>query len=86
MPTISEFFGIVISMYWRDHNPAHFHARYGEFEALVRIDTLEVIRGSLPKRALALVLEWASEHRAELNEDWELCRALATPNPILPLE
>ena len=86
MPTISAFFGIVISMYWRDHNPAHFHARYGEFEALIRIDTLEVIRGSLPRRALALVLEWASEHRAELNEDWELCRALATPKPISPLE
>ncbi|WP_246257374.1 DUF4160 domain-containing protein [Pararobbsia alpina] len=64
----------------------HFHARYGDFEALIRIDTLEVIRGSLPKRALALVLEWASEHRAELNEDWELCRALATPKPISPLE
>jgi hypothetical protein len=86
VPTISAFFGIVISMYWRDHNPAHFHARYGDFEALVRIDTLEVIRGSLPKRALALVLEWASEHRVELNEDWELCRALATPKPISPLE
>lgn len=52
----------------------------------MRIDTLEVIRGSLPKRALALVLEWASEHRAELNEDWELCRALAAPKPIQPLE
>lgn len=86
MPTISVFFGIVISMFWRDHNPAHFHARYGDFEALVRIDTLEVIRGSLPKRALALVLEWASEHRAELIEDWELCCALATPKPIRPLE
>jgi len=86
VPTISAFFGIVISMYWRDRNPAHFHARYEEFEPLIRIDTLEVIRGSLPGRALALVLEWASEHRAELNEDWELCRALATPKPISPLE
>ncbi|WP_206950604.1 DUF4160 domain-containing protein [Trinickia acidisoli] len=86
MPTISVFFGIVISMYWRDHDPAHFHARYGEFEALIRVDTLEVIRGALPKRALALVLEWASEHRAELIEDWQLCRALATPKPIAPLE
>lgn len=86
MPTISAFFGIVISMYWRDHDPAHFHARYGEFEALIRVDTLEVIRGSLPKRALALVLEWASEHRAELVADWELCRALAAPKPIAPLE
>lgn len=86
MPTISTFFGIVISMYWRDHNPAHFHARYGEFEALIRIDTLEVYAGSLPKRALVLVLEWASDHRAELNEDWQLCRALAAPKPIEPLE
>lgn len=57
MPTISVFFGVVISMYWREHGPPHFHARYGEFEALVSIETLEVIRGHVPKRALAMVLE-----------------------------
>ncbi|MGH8654930.1 MAG: DUF4160 domain-containing protein [Gammaproteobacteria bacterium] len=86
MPTISVFFGVVISMYWREHGPPHFHARYGEFEALVSIETLEVIRGHVPKRALAMVLEWAAEHRTELMENWRLCRAKANPNPIPPLE
>lgn len=86
MPTISTFFGIVITMYWREHEPAHFHARYAEYEAIISIETLEVIRGSLPRRALALVLEWAAVHRAELLEDWRLCRALQMPKPIQPLE
>jgi hypothetical protein len=86
MPTISAFFGIVITMYWREHGPAHFHARYGEFEAIVGIETLDVSRGGLPRRALALVLEWAAVHRAELMENWRLCRANQMPKPILPLE
>jgi hypothetical protein len=70
MPTISSFYGILIQMFWRDHAPPHFHALYAEHEALIDIRTLEVIEGGLPKRALALVLEWASEHRSELSEDW----------------
>ena len=86
MPTISAFFGIVITMYWREHEPAHFHARYGEFEAIVGIETPEVLRGALPRRALTLVLEWASVHRGELAEDWRLCRANQMPRPIQPLE
>lgn len=86
MPAISVFFGIVVSMYWREHQPPHFHARYGEFEALINIATLEVIRGRLPKRAHALVLEWAVEHRTELAENWALCQAKAMPKPIQPLE
>jgi hypothetical protein len=57
MPTISIFYGIVIQMFWADHAPPHFHALYAEHEALVDIRTLDVIRGSLPRRALALVLE-----------------------------
>src|SRR2546430_1192190 len=69
MPTISSFFGIVVTMYWREHEPAHFHARYGEFEAIVGIETLGVLRGTMPRRALALVLEWAAEHSDELMED-----------------
>jgi hypothetical protein len=73
-------------MYWREHDPPHFHARYGEFEALIEIATLAVIRGSLPRRALALVLEWALEHRTELMENWQICRDKATPRPINPLE
>ncbi len=86
MPTISVFFGIVITMYWREHEPAHFHARYGEFEAIIAIGTLEVLRGSLPRRALALAGEWAAAHREELREDWRLCRANQMPKPIQPLE
>jgi len=70
MPEISRFFGIIIKMYYREHNPPHFHAEYQEFKAEYNINTLEIIGGELPKRANALVLEWAAEHRAELLDDW----------------
>lgn len=86
MPTISQFFGIMIQMFWREHAPPHFHALYGEHEALIDIRTLEIIKGSLPKRALALVLEWAAQHRAELMEDWNLCQSKQLPKSIAPLE
>lgn len=86
MPTISQFYGILIRMYFADHAPPHFHAIYGEAEALVDIRTLEVIEGALPRRALAFVLEWASQHRTELMEDWTLCAARKSPQPIAPLE
>jgi hypothetical protein len=86
MPTISVFYGIVIQMFWKDHSPPHFHALYAEYEALIDIRTLEVIHGHLPKRALALVLEWTSEHRAELLEDWELCTRMQMPKKIEPLK
>jgi hypothetical protein len=86
MPTISQFFGIVIQMFWREHGPPHFHALYAEYEALIDIRTLEIIKGSLPKRALALVLEWAAQHQAELMEDWKLCQQKQLPKKIAPLE
>ncbi|MFZ5524316.1 MAG: DUF4160 domain-containing protein [Pseudomonadota bacterium] len=86
MPTISQFFGIVIQMFWREHAPPHFHALYGEYEALIDIRTLDVIGGSLPRRAQALVLEWAALHRAELMEDWNLCQAKQLPRKISPLD
>jgi hypothetical protein len=74
-------------MYIRgEHNPPHFHALYAEHEAQIDIQTLEVIEGKLPRRALVMVLEWANEHRAELMEDWNLCRAKQLPKPIKPLE
>ena len=68
---MTPFFGIVIAMYYRDHAPPHFHALYGGAEAQIRIDTLEVAQGGLPRRALAMVIEWALLHRAELAADWE---------------
>jgi hypothetical protein len=86
MPTICTFFGIIIQMFWREHAPPHFHAIYAEYEAEIDIRTLEVLRGQLPKRALALVLEWAAEHRSELMEDWNLCQAKQLPKKIQPLE
>ena len=86
MPTISAFFGIMIQMFWREHSPPHFHALYGEHEAPTDIRTLEIIAGTLPKRALALTIEWAVEHRTELMEDWELCQAKQLPKKIAPLE
>ena len=73
-------------MFFDDHFPSHFHARYGEFEDQISIETLEVLNGRLPNRSLALVLEWASLHRPELREDWELCRDQKSPKKIAPLE
>jgi len=73
-------------MYYDGHNPAHFHAYYGDFEAIIRIDTLEVLQGELPKRALALVVEWAIEHREELFNDWILAAEHQPLQKIEPLE
>jgi hypothetical protein len=85
MPNISAFYGILIRMFFNDHPPPHFHARYGEFEATVAIETLEVMEGELPGRALILVREWAMIHREELREDWRRCRRNAVPEKIEPL-
>jgi hypothetical protein len=86
MPEVTRFFGIVIRMYFNDHEPAHFHAVYGDYEALIAIDTLAILSGELPRRAMALVLEWAAVHRHELGLDWERAR-LGTPlQPIAPLD
>lgn len=73
-------------MFWQDHAPPHLHALYGEYEALIDLRDLGILRGSLPRRALALVREWASEHREELMEDWERCSLLQSPLPIEPLK
>jgi hypothetical protein len=86
MPEISRFFGIVIRMFYNGHAPPHFRASYGDREALIEIETLGVYRGDLPRRAMALVLEWALLHRQELRRDWELARSGQTPEPVAPLE
>ena len=86
MPRVSEFFGIVIAMYFNDHSPPHFHARYAEHEALIAIESLEIIGGALPRRALALVLEWAALQRAALRADWQRARRGEPLEPIQPLE
>jgi hypothetical protein len=75
VPRISAFYGIVITMYFSDHPPPHFHAKYGGHTAEVAIDGLDLIDGWLPPRALRLVLEWAGEHQAGLRENWDRARA-----------
>ena len=86
MPTISAFFGIVIRMFYNDHLPPHFHAEYGEYEALYAIDTLETIGGELPRRAHALVLEWTTMHRAELMANWDRAREGVPLREVQPLD
>lgn len=86
MPRVSEFYGIVIYMYFLDHNPPHFHALYGTDEALVSIASGETIRGSLPRTAGRLVEQWRSEHVAELLANWALAQEPAALGAIEPLQ
>lgn len=74
MPTIAWFYGIAIQMYYNDHNPPHFHARYGRARAIVRISDGEVISGDLPPTAVRLLREWAVARRQELEQNWEYGR------------
>ena len=85
MPRISAFYGIVIEMYFGDHPPPHFHAHYSGASAKIEIATGEVIAGSLPRRALRLVREWAEQHHDELEENWERAVTYDKPKPIEPL-
>lgn len=85
MPEISRFLGIIIFMNWGDHPLPHFHARYGDYEITVEIET-GIVRGEFPKRALRAVLEWSDLHQAELMHDWLLAQQRMPLQPILPLE
>ena len=86
MPEISRFLGIIIAMYYNDHVPPHFHAKYGDFEAVIAITTGEVVGGRLPPRVLGLVQEWREYHQTELTEDWNLARERKALKRIDPLE
>jgi Domain of unknown function (DUF4160) len=86
MPEISRFFGVVITMYYNDHNPPHFHARYGDQKAVIGIEPLRLLEGSLPPRAIGFVMEWAALHRNELLDDWQLARSESPLRRIAPLE
>jgi hypothetical protein len=86
VPRISEFYGIVIEMYFADHPPPHFHARYSGDEALIVIETGEVFAGSLPGRALRLIREWLEEHRVELVANWDRASAAEPVEPVAPLK
>lgn len=85
MPRISEFYGIAIAMYYAEHGVPHLHAIYAGQDASIAIDSLEILAGSLPDRALRLVREWAELHRAELAEDWRRAREGQPLQRIAPL-
>lgn len=85
MPEISRFLGIVIAMYYKDHSPPHFHAKYGGQRAAFSISELEMIEGALPPRVVSLILEWAFEHRKELIENWQLAEQHGELRTIAPL-
>lgn len=76
MPEISRFLGISIKMYFNlaEHNPPHFHAKYGEYEAAFCIETLRIIEGKVPARIRGLVVEWVEMHQDELRHNWELLK------------
>lgn len=85
MPELCRFLGIVIFMNFNEHNPPHFHAKYGDFEMIVEINS-GIVEGKFPKRALNLVMEWYEIHKDELLQNWELIRTTGDFNKIQPLE
>jgi len=86
MPEVSRFFGIIISIFYDEHNPPHFHARYGKSKVAIDIRTLKVLEGKISPRALRMVKEWASQHQKELLHDWELAQESKPPEKIAPLD
>ena len=85
MPEISRFLGIIILMYYNEHNPPHFHAKYGSYEITVHIES-GIVRGEFPKRVLRAVLDWYDLHKDELLQDWNLAVKDQPLNKIEPLE
>ena len=86
MPEIARFLGLVITMHYGDHEPPHFHVRYGSNKALIAIETLTLLAGRLPPRALGLAMEWAARHREELLENWKRAKQQEPLKRIPPLE
>ena len=85
MPEISRFLGIIIYMYFNEHNPPHFHAEYNEYKAAIAINSLGIIEGKLPAKVLSLVIEWASENQEELLNNWNELKETGHFHKIQPL-
>ena len=86
MPVISQFYGIMIRMFYNDHAPPHFHAAYGEYELIVGISPITIMQGKAPNRVRSMVLEWAALHQQELLDNWNRCRQSQVLLSIEPLE
>jgi hypothetical protein len=85
MPQISYFLGVIIRMFYRDHNPPHFHAEYADFEGIIDIEKNEIIGGELSHRVLGIVTEWTALHQIELMDNWERARQQESLKNIAPL-
>ncbi len=85
MPELSRFYGIVVRMFFKDHNPPHIHIEYQDYEAIIHIDS-GLVQGKMPRRALNLVFEWLDLHREELLENWELAQNQEPLYKIEPLK
>jgi hypothetical protein len=85
MPEISRFFGLIITMYWKDHSPPHFHVRYEKQKATFSIKTGTLLEGTMPNRAQRLILEWWQEHKHELETCWEFAENNKPLPKIQPL-
>ncbi len=86
MPEISRFLGIIITMYYNDHPPPHFHVRYNQQKAIIDIETLSIVQGKLTPRVLGLVIEWATIYKTELLENWRRTKQRIPLEKIEPLE
>ena len=86
MPVVSEFSGIEICLYFDDHMPPHFHAKYNNNEALIEIENSCVLKGALPSNKLKLVLAWSELHKDELKANWDKAKNMQLPQSIEPLK
>lgn len=82
MPEISRFLGITIYIRYNEHNPPHFHAEYGSYNASFSIADMKLLDGRMPPRVKSLIIEWACLHREELMEDWNLAQQQIPPHKI----
>ncbi len=85
MPEIARFYGIIVYMFFNDHEPPHFHVKYQDFEATINIEN-EIVRGEIPRRAIKLIFEWLDLHKDELMENWKLLEQRKPFNKIEPLQ
>jgi hypothetical protein len=86
MPEISRFYGISVYIYYDDHNPPHFHAIYNKSKVIISIETLGVIAGKFPPRALGMLIEWATINQNELREVWSQASNYEKLSKIEPLK
>ena len=85
MPIISEFFGIIVTLRFLDHNPPHFHAFYGDYKAIFNFDG-EILEGTMPSSKKKLIIAWALIHKDELNANWQLAKNSEILYSINPLK